>query len=60
MEMIRNNRIDVTPVKECWLGLMLGLGLRLGIGLGLGLNLGLGSANVEVLLSTIGFYLQQL
>jgi transketolase N-terminal domain/subunit len=34
----------------------LGLGLRLGLGLGLGLRLG--SAKVEVLLNTIGFYLQ--
>jgi hypothetical protein len=39
---------------------MLGLRLRLGLGLRLGLRLrlGLGSAKVEVLLSTIGFYLQ--
>ena len=35
-------------------------GLRLGLGLelGLGLRLGLGSAKVEVLINTIGFYLQ--
>ena len=55
-------------------GLGLGLGLRLGLGLGLGLGvrlglmlglrlglrlgLGLGSTKVEVLLNTIGFYLQ--
>ena len=32
------------------------LGLRLGLGLGLGLVLG--SAKVEVLINTIGFYLQ--
>ena len=36
--------------------LRLGLGLRLG--LELGLRLGLGSAKVEVLLNTLGFYLQ--
>ena len=42
------------------LGLMVGLGLmlRIGLGLRLGLGLGLRSAKVEVLLNTIGFYLQ--
>jgi len=41
-------------------GLGLRLGLRLGPGrrLGLRLRLGLGSAKIEVLLNTIGFYLQ--
>ena len=43
-------------------GLGLGLGLTLGLGLMLGLRLRLGlrlwSAKVEVLLSTIGFYIQ--
>ena len=39
-------------------GLRLGLGLELGLGLRLGLMLGLGSAKVEVLINTIGFYLQ--
>jgi hypothetical protein len=39
---------------------MLGLrlGLMLGLRLGLRLGLGLGSTKVEVLLNTIGFYLQ--
>ena len=37
-----------------------GLGLGLGLRLGLTLRLGLGSTKVEVLLNTIGFYLQQL
>ena len=49
-----------------WLGLGLGLGLRLGLelrlrlalGLELRLGLRLWSAKVEVLLSTIGFYIQ--
>ena len=42
------------------LGLTLGLGLMLGLMLGLRLRLGLRlwSAKVEVLLSTIGFYIQ--
>ena len=42
------------------LGLGIGLRLKLGLGLRLGLGLGLrlGSAKVELLLNTIGFYLQ--
>ena len=46
----------VTTTKGLRLGLR--LGLELGLGLRLGLMLGLGSAKVEVLINTIGFYLQ--
>jgi hypothetical protein len=55
-----SNRCPLLKNVRVRFRLRLGLGLMLGLGIGLRLGLGLrlGSAKVEVLLNTIGFYLQ--